>query len=73
MKNDVQCKFLEDRWLNTRETSVYLGISEQNLRVKVCRGQLIPCYLGSRYRFKKSYLDSVVQKDLESVCRLKKK
>lgn len=63
---------IEDRWLNSREASDYLGITVKNLRVKVCRGQLIPCYFGRTYRFKKNQLDSAVREKEGVLCKLKR-
>lgn len=51
---------LQDGWLKSNEAAEYLGLTTQNLRMLVYRGMLKPNYLGSRYRFKKSYLDSVI-------------
>ena len=72
MKNDSFFRGM-DNWLNSKQASEYLGISENNLRVKVCRGQLIPCYLGRRYRFKKSYLDALITGKRVELCRLKER
>ena len=66
VKNEVNNNALEDKWLNSRDAAEYLGISQQSLRVKVWRGELKPRYLGSRYRFKKSYLDGVILKKVWS-------
>lgn len=48
-------------WLNTKEAAFYLRISENNLRVKVNRRQVIAQRLNGRLRFKKASLDRLLE------------
>lgn len=53
---DESSKFFENKivpeYISTRVASQILGISENALRIKVCRG-LVPCYkLGRSLRFR---------------------
>ncbi len=49
------------KWFNTIEAAAYIRISVNNLRIKVCRGQIKSYKLGNRLRFKKSDLDKLLE------------
>lgn len=59
--SSFQKKRMDDEkqgWLNTKEAAKYLGISVQNLRMKIWRGQIRPQgRLGRSLKFKKDALD----------------
>ena len=67
MKNN-RCIPSQDRlfdnliWLNSKEAAEYLRISENNLRVKVSRGE-IPVHgrLGRSLRFRRDELDKLLE------------
>ena len=67
MEKDYNGAFLKNKkedndWLTTKEAAQYLRISENNLRVKVHRGEIqISGKLGSRLRFRKSELDKLLE------------
>lgn len=50
-----------EKWLNTDEAAYYLNISSNALRILVHRARVKSYKLGSRLRFKKSDLFSVLQ------------
>lgn len=53
-------------WLRTDEAAKYLGISEENLRTKVSRGQILPDgRLGKNLRFKKGSLDEQLEASMK--------
>jgi len=55
----------ESVWLNTREAAEYLRISENNLRVKVSRGEIqVDGRLGRSLRFKREELDRLLESSL---------
>lgn len=56
-----QNKDENDKWLNTDEAAYYLNISSNALRILVHRAKVRAYKLGSRLRFKKSDLCSVLQ------------
>jgi len=53
-------------WLNSKEAAEYLRISENNLRVKVSRGD-IPVHgrLGRSLRFRREELDNLLKSSLK--------
>lgn len=51
-------------WLNTNEAASYLRISENSLRVKVCRDEVPSYKLGRNLRFKKDELDKLLESSL---------
>ncbi len=56
-------KFFKNRieWLTTTEAAEYLRISENNLRVKVSRGEIeVHGRLGSRWRFRRDKLEELL-------------
>ena len=62
-KNDKNFKFFDNLiWLNSREAAEYLRISENNLRVKVSRGE-VPVHgrLGRSLRFRRDELDKLLE------------
>lgn len=49
-------------WLSSKEASEYLRISENNLRTKVSRGQImVNGRLNGRWRFKREELDRLLE------------
>ncbi len=55
-----------NNWMNTFEAAQYLRISENNLRVKVSRGEIpVNGKLGRIWRFRRDELDRL----LESPCK----
>jgi excisionase family DNA binding protein len=61
LKNIDEC----NDWLTTKEAAQHLRISENNLRVKVHRGDVhISGRLGNRLRFRKSELDKLLEGSL---------
>jgi excisionase family DNA binding protein len=60
-KNKIKC----NDWLTTKEAAQYLRISQNNLRVKVHRGDVaISGRLGNRLRFRRSELDKLLEGNL---------
>ena len=53
--------FDNKKWMNTKEAAEYLSISENNLRVKISRGE-IPVHgrLGRNWRFRRDRLDELL-------------
>jgi excisionase family DNA binding protein len=53
--------FDNQKWMNTKEAAEYLRISENNLRVKISRGE-IPVHgrLGRNWRFRRDRLDELL-------------
>ncbi len=49
-------------WLTSAEAARFLGISPNALRIKVCRGEIEFKKLGSRLRFRKCWLNSLLLK-----------
>lgn len=49
-------------WLTSAEAARFLGLTTNALRIKVCRGQIKFKKLGSRLRFCKCQLNSLLQK-----------
>lgn len=49
-------------WLTSAEAARFLGITANALRIKVCRGQVEFKKLGSRLRFCKGQLNSLLLK-----------
>jgi excisionase family DNA binding protein len=61
LKNKGEC----NDWLTTKEAAQHLRISENNLRVKVHRGEVhISGKLGNRLRFRRSELDRLLEGSL---------
>ena len=56
-------KFFENLiWLNSKEAAEYLRISENNLRVKVSRGEIpVQGRLGRCLRFRRDELDKLLE------------
>lgn len=52
---------VNNEWMNTKEAAEYLRISENNLRVKISRGE-IPVHgrLGRNWRFRRDRLDELL-------------
>lgn len=52
---------VNNEWMNTKEAAEYLRISENNLRVKISRGE-IPVHgrLGRSWRFRRDKLDELL-------------
>ena len=50
----------QNKWLNTREAALYLGLSPNALRIMVHRGLVKSYRLSNRLRFKAYDLDSVL-------------
>lgn len=50
-----------NRWITTKEASVYLGVSVGQIRNMVWRGQLVTYRISNRLRFLKSDLDKIVK------------
>ena len=47
----------QEKWLNSKEASNYLGVSVNTLRIMVCRNLVKSHKLGNRLRFKVFELD----------------
>ena len=62
MINNNELFFNNLIWLNSKEAAEYLRISENNLRVKVSRGE-IPVHgrLGRSLRFRRDELDKLLE------------
>ena len=62
---------MPEKLLNTREVSEYLGISEQELRKLVDRGE-IPAYRlgGTILRFKKEQIDKIKARGVPKIIKL---
>ena len=64
LANEQQDPFFENRiapeFLNTKLASLYLGITENALRIKVCRGQVPYFKFGRQLRFKIHELRSLL-------------
>ncbi len=51
-----------EAWLSTKDVAKFLSISENAVRIMVCRG-ILPCYkLKNRLRFRKIDCAALVQK-----------
>lgn len=66
IEQDESSKFFENKiacdYVSTRVAAQFLGISENALRIKVCRG-FVPCYhIGRSLRFKISELSKLFQR-----------
>ena len=62
--SNAACKMFFDNliWLNSKEASEYLRISENNLRVKVSRGEIpVDGRLGRSLRFRRDELDKLLE------------
>lgn len=59
-----ESQFFENRivceWLSSKEAAYYLGISENAIRIMVCRGQIKFSKLGRRLRFRLRDLQSLM-------------
>ena len=62
---------MSDKLLNTKEVSRYLGISEEDLRKLVDRGE-IPAYRlgGTILRFRKDQIDEIKGRGIPKVIKL---
>lgn len=64
--SEKEALFFENRkvgeWLNSSEAARFLGLSPNALRIMVCRGQVKYWKLGSRLRFSKQDLISLLEK-----------
>lgn len=60
--------FDNQKWMNTKEAAEYLRISENNLRVKISRGE-IPVHgrLGRNWRFRRDRLDELLNSPEQGV------
>lgn len=60
IKDAVSGRIFENRieleWLSTKQAAKYLSVSENALRIMVCRDQVKSFKLGSRLRFRLSDL-----------------
>jgi excisionase family DNA binding protein len=60
----ISASFFENRivceWLSSKEAAFYLGISENALRIIVCRGQIKYSKFGRRLRFRFRYVESLL-------------
>lgn len=53
-------------WFNSKEAAEYLRISENNLRVKISRGEIpVSGRLGRTLRFKREELDKLLESPLK--------
>ena len=59
-------------FLNTKEAAKMLGVSENSLRIRVCRGQIRSYKVFSRLRFKPSDLEDCI-KELPSIIKNEEK
>lgn len=55
-------------WMNSKEAAEYLRISENNLRVKVSRGEVpVSGKLGRTLRFRREELDKLLEAPIKGV------
>lgn len=52
-------------WMTSREAAEYLRISQNNLRVMIYRGKLIPYKFNNRNRFKREELDRLIESSIK--------
>ena len=61
-ENGIDCKQQESKWLNTKEASQFLSISENALRIMVHREQIQAFKFGRRLRFRLSDCQALFEK-----------
>lgn len=52
-------------WLNSKEASIYLGITYLSLRSMICRGQIKAYKLNNRNRFNREELDYLIRSSIK--------
>jgi excisionase family DNA binding protein len=55
------------KWFTSKEAADYLRISANNLRTRVCRGQIVTYRFGNRLRFRKIDLDKLLEQNKQEV------
>lgn len=62
----VPSVFIENRivgeWLSSKQAALFLGVTENALRIMVCRGQIKYSKFGRRLRFRFKDVSSLISK-----------